>query len=122
MTLTPFFFFFSISALRLDSIWAHHLCAVTIDEGWSGVVDRDREMRLRYQAAEKVVEESFNLRAAQWVFSATVSHRTLSKKRWHSDSGRCKIEYFCSFVFVCLCVCCLLALCVLTGAVESRCL
>lgn len=64
--------FVRVRALLLCRVWARYHCIVLFDEEYSGIVEREPLARARFYAAQKVIEEPFNLRTEQWVHSATV--------------------------------------------------
>jgi len=61
----------TLSQPEAFEIWVRYLLCCVIDEGYSRAVDRNEAERLHVQAAQKVVEEQFNSKRDNWVYSAT---------------------------------------------------
>jgi hypothetical protein len=50
-------------------VWSRYLCGAMIDDGYTGIIERNARLRARFYAADKIVMEQFQLRLANWVHS-----------------------------------------------------
>jgi hypothetical protein len=62
-----------IRCFLIFRIWVRYLMSSVIDAGYSGAVERNEAERIHVAAAHKVIEEAFNNKRDQWVYSQTVS-------------------------------------------------
>jgi len=85
-----------------------------IDAGYSGAVERNGAERIHVAAAHKVIEEQFNNKRDQWVYSQTVS-------RWNEHisaaAGELLVGSTCAFVLTLCCVCAVLRCGVLSSGI-----